>query len=603
MPIGNTTHPVRHVLINLKRMLMLAWSMDKRVTAGYYATAGISAVATLVTSIILKYLIDDLITQQAVVTSIPLIILIILGARYLVGLIANISEWALNQVYFDYLFRYKLQNYLTYTFSKKVANLDIAQLEDSEVQNLITKTRDTMTWRPQDFLRHFSYFFKHTVSFVSAFIILLPFGVWIPVSVTLINLPFLYLRSKYSSVQWSIYDMSVPQAKKLWYFMWLFSHVTAVREMRLFQSQEALLTKFRDIQEYIFGLNKKPLANYVKILTLPSFLETIILFLIAYTQLPHVLTGVISIGSFTLLINMIDTLNGGVGASVISFGEMFTHSLFVDHYFEIIGLPKIVKEADHPHLFDRVAPPKIEFRDVSFRYLNGPLVLKHISFVIHPGENVAFVGENGAGKSTVIKLICRFYDVTHGEILVNGVNIKKLKLSQWYTFLGTLFQDFVQYHFTVEENITLGKVMTSSEDRVIEAARKSGAYEFIKKLPKGLDTLLGREFESGQELSVGEWQKLAIARAFYEEAPLLILDEPTSAIDAEAEYEIFNNLERAYKNKTLILVSHRFSTVRNAHTIFVVEQGEITEKGTHDELMKLHGKYARMFTIQAKGYQ
>ena len=169
--------------------------------------------------------------------------------------------------------------------------------------------------------------------------------------------------------------------------------------------------------------------------------------------------------------------------------------------------------------------------------------------------------------------------------------------------MGTLFQDFVQYHFTVRENIALGDPTKQDEKLIREAAVKSGAYEFIKKFPKGFDQMLGREFKKGKELSIGQWQELAIARAFYEEAPFLILDEPTSSIDAEAEYEIFNNLQKTYKKRTLVLVSHRFSTVRNANKIFVIEEGEITEEGTHRKLLDLDGKYAKMFKLQAKGYQ
>jgi ABC-type multidrug transport system fused ATPase/permease subunit len=230
-------------------------------------------------------------------------------------------------------------------------------------------------------------------------------------------------------------------------------------------------------------------------------------------------------------------------------------------------------------------------------------VLHKVSFTIEPGESVALVGHNGAGKTTIIKLLCRFYDVSDGEILINGINIKHLDLSGWYKFLGTLFQEFVRYHFTIKENIFLGAPGKNDEIAMKEAAVKSGAADFIERLPDKYDQKLGKEFADGEELSGGEWQKLAIARAFYEEPPVLILDEPTSAIDAEAEYEIFNNLEKQYKNKTLILVSHRFSTVRNANKIVVIDGGKIVESGTHEELMNVGGLYARLFSIQAKGYR
>ena len=588
-------------------MLVLGWEMDKKLIIGYYLTTGIAAIAIILTSFTLKYLIDNLLNAQKIqlntASSIPFILIVVLGARYIINLISGLTSWTFQQIYFDYLLRYKLQNYLSYKFYIKLATLDIAHLENPEAQDLIAKARDTMLWRPPDMLRSFSYFFSSVVSSIASFIILISFGFWIPFVVLLSAIPLLVLRAKYGTIQWSIWGSGAPGIRKLWYFSNLLSTPTALREMKIFKSSEELLRKFKNTQDHLFELNRKPLKNYVRILTFPPILEAAVLFAIAYSQLPHVLAGALSIGSFTLLINMIDSLSGQAVGAVLNFGEMYSNGLFVDHYFDVLELPKLIKEKDKPHILGKITPPKIEFRNVSFEYSNGHKVLSNISFSIAPGENVAFVGENGAGKSTIIKLICRFYDVTEGEILINDVNIKDLALSEWYDFLGTLFQDFVQYHFTVRDNIALGNPNKQSEKEIKEAAIKSGAADFIEELPLKYDTILGREFEDGEELSVGQWQKLAIARAFYEEAPVLILDEPTSAIDAEAEYEIFNNLEKAYENKTLILVSHRFSTVRNAHKIFIVDHGEITEQGTHEELMHKDGKYAKMFNAQAKGYQ
>ncbi len=240
---------------------------------------------------------------------------------------------------------------------------------------------------------------------------------------------------------------------------------------------------------------------------------------------------------------------------------------------------------------------------MSFDYPSGRPALRGVSFTIEPGESVALVGANGAGKSTLIKLLCRFYDVTRGQILINGVDLRELDPAHWYAHLGTLFQDFVQYKLTVRDNVLFGHPGRVDEAAMTEAVRKAGAADLVRALPGGYDQILGTEFADGEQLSGGQWQKLAIARAFYQSAPVLIMDEPTSAIDAEAEYEIFNNLESEYRDKTLILVSHRFSTVRNADRILVIEDGRIVEHGSHDQLLAAGGRYAAMFTAQAAGYR
>jgi ATP-binding cassette subfamily B protein len=580
--------------------------MDSRLTLAYYGTAGLGALGPLGASLAMKYLIDGLTRGQEMSMSvtIPMLVVWALAMRYAVVLAQNVVFYGLNRTYLDYLFRYKIQNAITWWFYKKVANLDVAYFEDPEVQNLLTKVRDTSTWRLPDYLRTLTYLLSSLVEYGAAFVVLLTFGWWVPVLVTVITAPRLVLRARYGSLQWSIWGSGAPQAKKLWYFSWVLQEPQVVREMKIFQSQKRLLAKFNAIQEKLLAINKKPLDKYLRVLMIPPILETVLIFGIGYTFLAPTVAGMISVGSFTLLVSLIGQLNRSAASMAVSLGEMYENDLFAEDFFRVLNLPRLIKEVRKPVSFDEIKPPRIEFRNVDFKYPgSGGEVLKNVSFTVEPGENVALVGPNGAGKTTIIKLICRFYDVTGGEILVNGVNIRKLKLANWYKFLGTLFQDFVQYHFTVRENIVLGSPGRRDQEGLRGAAEKSGAAEFIRKFPKRYGQMLGREYEEGKQLSIGQWQKLAIARAFYDGSPVLILDEPTSAIDAEAEYEIFRNLHKFYRDKSLVLVSHRFSTVRNADKILVIDHGEIIERGPHEELLKLDGKYARMFRVQAKGYE
>ena len=596
---------VRRVAGNTRNLLAFAWRMDKKVTLLYNLTAALSALSPLAASYVLKLLIDNL--QQArhsLAPTVPVILAVVLAARYLVGFLDGLIYWSLNQNYLDYIFRYKLQNEITFRFQQKISELDLAYFEDPATQDLITKTRDTMQWRLPELLRSFSYFVIAILGYLVAFAVLVPYGWWLPVLLSVMVLPRLFLQAKFGAIQWSLWGSGAPQSKKLWYLNYLLQEPLTVREVRITGSSNALLEKFRNMQEYLFRLNKRGLDLYLRVLVIPPLLETAVLFAIAWRFLPHVTGGALSIGSFTLLVSMLDQLGSRAATASTQFAHIYENSLYADHYFEFLALPDLIPKAAKPVSLGEPAPPRIEFRNVTFRYPGSEnYALNDVSFVIEPGESVALVGHNGAGKTTIVKLLCRFYDPLEGGIFVNGVNLKEVETRQWYRFLGTLFQEFVRYHFSVRENIMLGAPERNDAAAMKEAARRSGAAEFIEQLAGGYEQVLGKEFEDGVDLSGGQWQKIAIARAFYESPPVLILDEPTSAIDAEAEYDIFSNLEQQYKNKTLVLVSHRFSTVRNAGKIIVLERGQIVETGSHDELMARDGEYAKLFQIQAQGYR
>lgn len=612
-PVETKSIPsISQIWINLKRLLALVWRMDSRLTVFFFLAVTVASLTPILTSFAMKFLLDGLVGQiQGVAGSVPFVAVAALGAFYLASAVGNFISWGLRRVYLGRLFRYRLQNELTRRFYQKTVNLDLTHLEDPQTQNLISKARDNLTWRPPIFLASFIGLFGELVAYVLAALILVSFGWWIPLVITVSVLPRLFLRARCGTLQWSAYNSTVPEARRLWYLMNLFASKVPIQEMRIFQAQTAMMAKFREFQEHVFQRSKSVLDEHLRFLILSPLLETSLLFAIAYWLLPEVTAGVLTVGSFSLLISLSSRLNKNTSNVALELAGLYENNLYIGYLFDVFDLPRLIREIKNPVVLKKIAPPRIEFKNVSFRYPSGsvsadgagPLVLKNISFIIEPGQHVALVGPNGAGKTTIIKLLCRFYDVTEGEILVNGVDLKKLKLSNWRRFLGTLFQEFVRYHMAVRENIALGGGARGDEKRLIKAARDSGAYEFIETLPDGFDQMLGRRFEGGRELSSGQWQKLALARAFYHQPPLLVLDEPTSALDSEAEYEVFNNLLKSYKNKGLIFVSHRFSTVRNADRIMVIDRGEIIERGTHKKLLERGGKYATMFRCQAEGYR
>lgn len=591
---------------NTKKVFKLAYEVDSYLLIAYYLTSAIGAITPIIGAYLFKLAIDKIVQTSSLEspqTIIPLVVVFSLAGYFVINLVENISYWGLNANYFDYLLRNKLQSGLTYRYAEKLASLDLQHLEDPEIQNLITKVEQTYTWQVPDFVRIWNYAFRDIVGIVAVLIAFSQYSFWFPLIVLLVASPRIFFKLRYGNFVWSMFGGNAPEAKKLWYTSDLLTKKASIMETRIFQSQKALLVRLSGLLTNLYDINKKPLDGYKWVVIIAPMIEGLVIFGLVYYLLPNALTGALSIGSLTFIITTLQQLREYTTWGSSHLGEIYEKNLFVNPYFELMSLPKIIKDDPKAKVFKEIKPPKIEFKNVSFSYPNNREVLKNISFTINPGESVALVGVNGAGKSTIIKLICRFYEVSSGQILVNGINIKKIKLANWYKFLGTLFQDFVKYNFTVRDNIMLGDPDLKDEKEMRAAAIQSGAYEFIKTFEKGYDQMLGRHFESGEELSGGQWQKLAIARAFYEKAPVLILDEPTSAIDAESEYEIFRNLEKVYQDKTLILVSHRFSTVRNANKIFVIDEGKIIESGSHEELLNKKGKYAKMFNTQAKGYQ
>ncbi len=588
-----------HLFLNI-RLLKIAWREEKKLVFFYFFTSFLGVVFLFLVYYLYRMMIDQVFLGLTLGHNqiIFLIIISYLFSEY----ISRFVYYTVNSYYLEYVLRSKFQNILTRQFCQKLADLDFANLENGEVRNLIAKVEDTYVWRLHDNLRIISYIIYNISALILSFLIALKFNLFYFLALSLFSIPFYYLRAKYGNAYWSIYSSHAKDTNFLWYLRYIFTHFQTLAEIKIYQLKDYFLQKMKKVQNNLIEEYKQPIKKY----TIYSIFSSAIIPIVIYFALSNFVLEIFlkrfSIGDFTFFLNTLFTFSGQISNILLNIGSIYENDLFVDDYFKLIDLKN--KISFNPQSISlKKTFSTIEFRNVSFSYLGSKkLVLKNINLKINKGENIALVGHNGAGKTTLIKLLLRFYDPTEGEILIDGINLKKINLNDWYQQIGILFQDFAKYYLTLKENVNIGNIYDEDKDLIVDSLIKSSADDLLK-LPKGIDQILGRWFEEGQEISIGQWQKVAIARALYRNSPILILDEPTSNIDPEAEEKIFENLINVYKNKTLIFISHRFSTVRKADKIFVIDKGEIVESGTHNQLLKNNKLYANFFKIQKKGYE
>ena len=418
-------------------------------------------------------------------------------------------------------------------------------------------------------------------------------------------LPSLVLENKLQSLQWFVWDEKGDHRHVFWGLENLLRRVRSQMELRSLQSRNYVIEKLRGMNELFYKKQERTFLRASKKILPAKVSEGIGTAAGALYLLKQFLGGAITLNQYFFLSGALLRVGGALNAVFGSLNYMQEPLIFARDYFQLIDRqPKLI---DKPNAFalKTNGSPKIEFENVNFSYPGKDgVALDNVSFCIEPGEHVALVGENGAGKSTLIKLLLRFYRPTAGRILINGQDIQDVAIETWYAHVASLFQEFNQYALSVQENISIGRSkLKPNQQKIVVAAQKSNLDEVVSLYPYGYETVLDSSFENGIEPSGGQWQRVALARAFYRNAPVLILDEPTSAIDAKAEYDIFNNIFAHYQDRTALIVSHRFSTVRRAHRIIVLDKGNIVEQGTHAALIKHRGLYHELFTKQAEGYK
>jgi ATP-binding cassette subfamily B protein len=413
------------------------------------------------------------------------------------------------------------------------------------------------------------------------------------------------MRIRYTGKMYRWQREQTSTERQAGYLNWMLTDSSHAKEIRLFDLGPLFMRRFRDIRRKLRNgrlaiTRRRSVVDFAA----QAFATAAIYGSCAYVAY-QAMRGKITLGDLVMYYQAFQRVQGLLQGILGSLAGLYEDNLFLSNLYEFLDLKRTVIEPVHARPVPQPMQRGIVLNHVSFQYPAGTRkVFEDVSLTIRPGEVVAFVGENGSGKTTLIKLLCRLYDPTGGSIAIDGVDIRQFETKALRREIAIIFQDYAHYHLTAQENIWFGNTaLPPDRERVIAAARRSGADDVISALPHGYDTILGKWFEDGEELSIGEWQKVALARAFMRDAQIIVLDEPTSSMDAKAEYEVFQSFRQLVSGRTAILISHRFSTVRMADRIYVLKHGSIIEGGTHEELINRQGVYADLFEKQARSYR
>jgi ATP-binding cassette subfamily B protein len=495
-------------------------------------------------------------------------------------------------------------NFASIRLMEKAASLDLEQFESSDQQDRLDRARRQVTGRTGLLGLVFGQI-QDVLTAVSFMVGLVAYWPWLIVLMLIALAPSLLAELKFNAQGYRLDYFRTVERRQLDYMRYLGSSIETAKEVKLFGLNQFLIERFRRFAETMFIDNRGLAARRALWGGLFAALGTIAYYIAYGAIIWRTMAGEFSLGDMTFLAGSFLRLKSLLDGLLLGFSQVAGQALYLDDLFSFFEIrPRIVSPRD-PLPVPAPIRSGFVFRDVGFRYEDAKRwAVRHLDLEIGVGEVLALVGENGAGKTTIVKLLSRLYDPTEGRILLDGRDLRDYDLDELRNRVGVVFQDFVRFNFTVAENIAMGRVEAAGDrERIGRAAERSLADAIIARLPLGFEQPLGRRFAGGVDLSGGEWQKIAIARAYMRDADVLILDEPTSALDARSEYEVFQRFRDLSAGKTTLLISHRFSTVRMADRIIVLEGGGIIEAGTHEALLGRDGRYARMFELQAAGYR
>jgi ATP-binding cassette, subfamily B, bacterial len=519
--------------------------------------------------------------------------------------LAVLSDWLGRAISLaDSLLSEQFSNETSLRLMEHAATLDLEDFEDADLQDSLERARRQAAGRTTLLSELFGQA-QDMLTIASFGAGLFVYAPWLIVLMAIALVPSFIGEAYFNARSYTLNYVRTPERRELDYIRQTGASVETAKEVKIFGLNAFLIARYRTLAEGFYAANRR-LA--IRRASLGGVLTTIgtIAYYVAYAYIIlRTLHGEFSIGDLTFLAGSFRRLRSLLEGLLIGFSNVAGQALYLDDLFAFFDIEPEIRSPRHPLAFPQPIREGLRFEDVGFRYPGAERwAVRHLTFTLRAGEVLALVGENGAGKTTLVKLVARLYDPDEGRVLLDGHDLRDYDLEELRGHIGVIFQDFVRYHLTAGENIAVGRIEARSDRaRIVAAARESLADTVIDKLANGYDQILGKRFRGGVDLSGGEWQKIAIARAYMRDANILILDEPTAALDARAEFEVFERFRELARGRTAILISHRFSSARMADRIVVLAQGRIEAIGTHDELVAAGGRYAELFELQAAGYR
>jgi ATP-binding cassette subfamily B protein len=596
----------RSVLAPLKRSLGFVWLADPKSTLAMTGLTLVSGLLPVAQAWVAKLIIDSVIQSVASHQEPTQGLLRLLPYLYLeFGFILTGALIAQFKRLLDEILDHKIGFLINSRIIRKALHLELHYFENAEFYDKMQNARRQSEYRAMAIVNAIFQLVENLITLASFLALLIAFSPWVALLLFGAALPAFVAQNKYSELNFRLQSWKAPESRRMSYYEHLLTVDSSAKEVQTFGLGEILLGKYADLFWKVFREDSK-LAWKRSWASLAWGLLSTLSYYVCYAWVVfRTLAAQIGVGSMTLYLVIFRQSQGTFNGLFDGLSKLYENGIFMETLFEFLDLPEVLSRENHSADNPVDSKQGIEFKNVSFKYpgQTGPAI-KNLNLKINPGEKVALVGENGSGKTTLIKLLTRLYEPTEGEILYQGVSLRDWPIETLRKKIGVIFQDFVKYQLTLKENIGFGSITDmADQSRLDHAADQGGMLDLISELNEGWETTLGGWFQKGRELSGGQWQKIALSRAFMREGEVIVLDEPTSALDAEKEYEIFKRFKDLTLGKIAFLISHRFSTVRMADRIIVLHQGEIVEQGSHQALMAKPATYARLFEMQAEGYR